>query len=400
MSITMERERVSRPGNSQPAVTARTFLGDYLRLAAVFAALAWPVCVCAQQESDWIGKRVVQKYSNFQLRIENLVIDRKNTLNTYRVERVNGPWLWLRAVGVGLSGWAPADRVVPVDQAIEFFTGYIRAYPRDPHGYTMRAMTWHDHKREYDNALGDYNEAIRLNPTNAPVYLNRGNLRGDQKEFDKAIADYNEAIRLDPSYANAYNGRGWAWWNKKAYDKAIADYNEAIRLDPSNVYAYFSRGWAWRDKKEHDKAIADYNEAVRLDPSYADAYFARGDAWNGKKKYDKAIADYNEAIRVDPNNFYAYNGVAWLAAACPDSKFRDGKKAVKFATKACELSEWTQAYPICALAAAHAEAGNSEQAVKWQTKANGMYTDVDDKREGDGRLKLFREKQPYRETAP
>jgi tetratricopeptide (TPR) repeat protein len=229
---------------------------------------------------------------------------------------------------VGLNGWAPADHVVPVDQAIEFFTGYIRAYPRDPHGYTMRAMTWHDHKREYDNALGDYNEAIRLNPTNAPGYLNRGNLRGDNKEFDKAISDYNEAIRLDPSYANAYNGRGWAWWNKKEYDKAIADYNEAIRLDS--------------------------------------------------------------------NNLYACNGVAWLAAACPDAKFRDGKKAVKFATKACELSEWTQAYPIGALAAAHAEAGSFEHAVKWQTTANGMSTDVDDKQKGDARLKLYCENKPYR----
>jgi tetratricopeptide (TPR) repeat protein len=58
-----------------------------------------------------------------------------------------------------------------------------------------------------------------------------------KKEYDKAIADYDEAIRLDPKYAIAFNNRGSAWLIKKEYDKAIADYDEAIRLDPKYVNA-------------------------------------------------------------------------------------------------------------------------------------------------------------------
>jgi tetratricopeptide (TPR) repeat protein len=46
--------------------------------------------------------------------------------------------------------------------------------------------------------------------------------------YDKAIADLNEAIRLNPSSFSAYNNRGSVWEEKSEYDKAITDYNEAL----------------------------------------------------------------------------------------------------------------------------------------------------------------------------
>jgi tetratricopeptide (TPR) repeat protein len=198
------------------------------RVRTAFLVVAWglmafaPGASLAQQAvgNDWIGKRVVPKYRGFTLKIENQVIDPR-TIETYRVEQVNGPWLWLYARQ--LNGWALTDQVVPVEQAIEFFTDYIRANLGDAHGYTMRARIWHVEKKELDIALGDCNEAIRLDPTNAYVYNNRGNAWSDKKEYNKAIADYNEAIRLNPKYALAYRGRGIAWSEKKEYDKANAD---------------------------------------------------------------------------------------------------------------------------------------------------------------------------------
>jgi hypothetical protein len=96
----------------------------------------------------------------------------------------------------------------------------------------------------------------------------------------------------------------------------------------------------------------------------------------------------------------AYNGRAWLLATRLDAKDRDGKKAVESSTKACDLSEWNDAYCVGTLAAAQAEAGRFDDAVKWQTKANGMYSDADAKRKGEERLELYREKKPYRDASP
>ena len=64
-------------------------------------------------------------------------------------------------------------------------------------------------------------------------------------DYDKAIADFTEAIRLNPKIAKAYNNRGLAYENKGDYDKAIADCTEAIRLDPKFAEAYHNRGAAY-----------------------------------------------------------------------------------------------------------------------------------------------------------
>ena len=74
-----------------------------------------------------------------------------------------------------------------------------------------------------------------LAPDNPSAYHGRGLAWHQKREYDKAIADYDEAIKLDPKNALAYSNRGDAWRMKGEYDKAIADYGEAIKLDPKNA---------------------------------------------------------------------------------------------------------------------------------------------------------------------
>jgi len=159
-----------------------------------------------------------------------------------------------------------------------------------------------DQIRVIDLAIADFIIAIRLEPNNAVAYRERGVLYFLKGDKDQAIADYNQAIRLDPNYAYAYYNRGLAYYDKKDYDRAIADYNQAIRLDPNYAYAYSNRGLVYYVKKDYDRAIADYNQAIRLDPNYADAYYNRGLAYYDKKDYDRAIADYTQVIKLNPND--------------------------------------------------------------------------------------------------
>jgi tetratricopeptide (TPR) repeat protein len=146
--------------------------------------------------------------------------------------------------------------------------------------------------------------------------------------------------------------------------------------------------------------LADYSEALRLDPGRAAAYINRGVAWAARGEYDRALADYSEALRLDPRYADAYNNRAWLWATCPVAKHRDGKRAVASATRACELSGWNEADHIGTLAAASAEAGDFDAAVKWQSQANELYDDAGYEKNGDQRLRLYWEKRPYRETPP
>ena len=181
-------------------------------------------------------------------------------------------------------------------------------------------------------------------------------------------------------------------------DKAIKDYDEAIRLDPKDAEAFVYRGITWKEKGELDKAFKDFDEAIRLDPKDAWAFVNRGMARHKKKEYDKALKDYDKAIGLDPKDAEAFVNRAWLCATCPEEKYRNGKKAVESARRACELTGWKDASYIDALAAAHAEAGNFDEAVKWQKKAL-EFSGLDDEvaTEYRKRLKLYEGRKPYRQ---
>jgi tetratricopeptide (TPR) repeat protein len=114
-------------------------------------------------------------------------------------------------------------------------------------------------------------------------------------------------------------------------------------------------------------------------------------------QYDKALDAYDEAIRRDPKNAAAYNSRAWLRATCTQARYRDGKRAREDAIAACDLTEWKDGGILDTLAAACAESGSFDEAVRIQTAA--LKVASDDLKEGiRSRLALYKASQPYRET--
>ncbi|HKA47175.1 MAG TPA: tetratricopeptide repeat protein [Methyloceanibacter sp.] len=88
-------------------------------------------------------------------------------------------------------------------------------------------------------------------------YNNRGNVWYAQRDFDRAIADFDQAIRLNSELADAYNGRGRAWLAKRDLDRAIADSDRAID-------AYYSRAAIWGKKGYFNHAIAEFDAALKI----------------------------------------------------------------------------------------------------------------------------------------
>jgi tetratricopeptide (TPR) repeat protein len=123
-----------------------------------------------------------------------------------------------------------------------------------------------------------------------------------KKDYDGAIAEYRQAVKLDPRYALAYDNWGNALVGKKDYDRAIAEYRQAVKLDPKNAVFCDDWGAALVGKKDYDGAIAQVRQAVKLDPKDAVFYDDWGNALVGKKDYDGAIAEYRQAVKLDPKN--------------------------------------------------------------------------------------------------
>ena len=256
------------PIGGQGASMFRTQLLMFLMMVAPAAA---------QGPSSWIGQKVVIK-PDCSVKLEGRIVQ-QNGFHVYSVEQAEGDQLLV--VSGSVKGWILASQAVPFDHAINFAAQQIAASPGNSAAWRFRGAIWIE-KQEYDKAIADFNEAIRLDPKFVVAYKGRGVAWLFKNEYDKAIADFNEAIRLDRKDALAYSNRGNAWQEKGNTDNALADYNEAIRIDPNNAAAYANRTIVWVDRNEIDKAMADFNKAIKLEPMTA-ALFA-GRAQSGQKR--------------------------------------------------------------------------------------------------------------------
>jgi tetratricopeptide (TPR) repeat protein len=289
---------------------------------------------------DWTGQLVVSKTYSSDVKFGD-VIDGKPIEFPYHGVRPRKVLAdrggRLRVFDGHNEGWVDKNDFIPSRDAVAYFSARIDVKAGDTYAWWMRGKAW-ARRGEYDNAIKDFTELIRLDPTDTVALLDRGNAYRDKRDTDRAIRDFDEAIRLDPTDAIAFNNRGNAYQDKRNFDRAIRDFDEAIRLDSTIGTVFFNRGNARKSKRDYDGAIRDYDEAVRLNPKYAEAYTNRGNAYQDKQDPDRAIRDFDEAIRLEPTDAIALNnrGNSYSHKKDHDRAIRDFDKAIrldpKFAT--------------------------------------------------------------------
>ena len=177
----------------------------------------------------------------------------------------------------------------------------------------------------------------------AVTFSNRGNAFQAKGEYDRAIQDYDEAVRLDPDAALAFNNRGSAYQHKGNYERAIQDYDQAIRLDPGSAPVYNNRGRASQLKEDFAQAIKDYDEAIALDPDYPLAFYNRGLARFDQGLYIAAVPDFVRAVQLDPAKPYRVLGLYVAKARAGDAD----RESLAHNAAQLNLAQWPG--PIVAL---------------------------------------------------
>jgi tetratricopeptide (TPR) repeat protein len=309
-----------------------------MRAAVLAILLAAPTVLFAddqptgQADDHLVGQKVMVIHWRSQLTDDDKKLNTPVYLgDVFTVEKVDGRLLWVKC------GWIHDTDVLPIKEAIEFFTSRIEDLPNS-------STLYHDRVAAY-TALGEY---------------------------DKALADQQKCMELDsagPPGLLAWNLAGLAriWLFKHDFGRAIENYDHALKLYPNNSFSYNGRGLAYR-------------------------YLG---------KYQEALADFEKQIKLDPNSVHTYGNRAWILATCPDSNLRDPDRAIESATRACELSDWHSGGELDTLAAAYASKGDFDSAVKWQTKAIEMGLEshfVKRPEDLKTRLELYKSGKPFIDT--
>ena len=252
-------------------------------------------------------------------------------------------------------------------------------------------------KYEWEKAIADFSAALRLEPDSAACRRERGYAYFQTIAFEQSLKDLDEAVRLQPDDAVAHYYRAKTLRSSRQLDAALEAANTAIRIDPKMADAYVTRAWIYRDRKDYDAALADIEKADWLEPNQVSTLDSRAQMLVAKGYYKSAAQDFRNLAKRFPNSAGARNAWAWFLATCPDAGWRSGNTAVIEARVACELSRWDDPRYLDTLAAAYAENGEFDQAVKYATRALEKLTESDpDHPQLVRHLAFFQRKEAWR----
>ena len=142
---------------------------------------------------------------------------------------------------------------------------------------------------------------INLYPTNETLYLNFGNLHGENKNWQMSLDCYDKAIEFSPDFAEANYSRGIALVQLNRLEEALVSYERAIKIKPDFADAYLNRGNALQDLNRFEEAVASYDMTIKIEPNNAEAYNNRGNALQELERMEEALACYDSAIEIKPD---------------------------------------------------------------------------------------------------
>lgn len=208
---------------------------------------------------------------------------------------------------------------------------------------------------EYVRAIGAYDSALRIDPRDPDVLVNRGIAKAKNTDTTEAILDYqralvinpqhvvakhnlalishgkanstpskllDEAIEENPNIPSAYSERGYRHMKSGDYKSALKDYNEAIRLDSVNEEYFLNRGLVKEKLGDTRGAFSDYTKAIRIKKDFVKAWLNRGNLLSRTGRVSEAVEDYSVAIIYAPDY-----GAAWYNRAIANGRLKEKERA-------------------------------------------------------------------------
>jgi len=181
--------------------------------------------------------------------------------------------------------------------AIDYFV--IKPYLAEVYAYKGRKNLV---LNNYNNALSNYEYAVKLDPHNGKILLNLGATYYNLGIFEEA----EKALQQSKKYyndRNIYRNLGLCYIQLERFQEAEEELTHAIYLDQKFIKAYFDLADLYTKEEEYDKAIIEWNKTLKIEPNFPNKYIVLnnlGIVYKKKEMLDKSLEYFLQALVLAP----------------------------------------------------------------------------------------------------
>jgi tetratricopeptide (TPR) repeat protein len=223
-----------------------------------------------------------------------------------------------------------------------------------------------------DEAITHLRQASQINPQDAKIHDHLGNALLSLGRMDEAIIQFRQALQINPKDADAENDLGFALFQIGQKDEAITHLRQALQINPHDMKRENNLGYALFQIGQRDEAIIHFQRVLQISPDDANARGILGRALLQTGREGEAIIQFQKALQINPRQPEIENTLAWVLATASPAALRDGRRAVELAEQANQTASGENPLFLRTLAAAYAEAGRFDDAVRIAQKAREL----------------------------
>ena len=255
---------------------------------------------------------------------------------------------------------------------------------------------------KYDETIEELQKAVEIKKEDPELHYELGSVYDRTGNYLEALKSYQKGTSLakSPNYI-VLKRIGFIQYKVGDFEKAAEAYEQCTKIMPDPDYqVYMNLGFSYYALKKYDDAIKNLEKSLELKPKNPHPYYYLAKSYEKLENYSEALKLYEKSLLYEPNSYFTLNAVSWLLSTCPDEKYRNGTQAVIYAERLNDFTKGQNSMYLDTLAAAYAESGKFEDAVKTQEKGlNYLIRSSADKsviEEFKVRLSSYKNKKPWR----
>lgn len=167
----------------------------------------------------------------------------------------------------------------------------------------------HDLRREYSEAIAEFEKAISLNATSSPLRVEFAHTLWEAGEIRRAVEECEKAKELDPTSAEPSFWLGQIYFTylgsgkKNMLDKALEEFTRVLELEPGHAEALYFLGRLHYFNQDYETAVDVFSRLIQLQPAFVKGYYLKAISHVELKEMQAAIEALEQSLKIRRKDF-------------------------------------------------------------------------------------------------